>query len=52
MHWTTPTAIALRMDSEIGSYQDDFDGERPVEFAEVEDSRAHRAQSPNAQDSR
>ena len=25
--WETPTFIEIRMDAEIGSYQDDFDGE-------------------------
>jgi len=25
--WETPTFVEIRMDAEIGSYQDDFDGE-------------------------
>jgi len=25
--WETPSFIEIRMDAEIGSYQDDFDGE-------------------------
>ncbi len=25
MNWTTPTFDEIRMDAEIGSYQDDFD---------------------------
>jgi hypothetical protein len=27
MTWETPTFVEIRMDAEIGSYQDDFDGE-------------------------
>jgi len=25
--WETPTFVEIRMDAEIGSYQDDFDGQ-------------------------
>jgi hypothetical protein len=25
--WETPTFVEIRMDAEVGSYQDDFDGE-------------------------
>jgi hypothetical protein len=25
--WETPTFVEIRMDAEIGSYQDDFDGD-------------------------
>lgn len=25
--WETPSFVEIRMDAEIGSYQDDFDGE-------------------------
>lgn len=28
MTWETPTFIEVKMDAEINSYQDDFDGER------------------------
>jgi hypothetical protein len=27
LHWETPTFVEIRMDAEIGSYQDDFDGD-------------------------
>ena len=25
--WETPTFVEIRMDAEVGSYQDDFDGQ-------------------------
>lgn len=25
--WETPTFVEIRMDAEVGSYQDDFDGD-------------------------
>ncbi len=28
--WMTPSFVELRMDAEIGSYQDDFDRDREV----------------------
>jgi hypothetical protein len=28
MNWETPSFVELRMDAEIGSYQDDFDPSR------------------------
>ena len=33
MIWETPSFVELRMDAEIGSYQDDFDPTRDGEFA-------------------
>jgi hypothetical protein len=30
MSWTTPTFDEIKMDAEIGSYQDDFDPARDV----------------------
>jgi hypothetical protein len=27
LHWETPAFVEIRMDAEIGSYQDDFDGD-------------------------
>lgn len=27
LQWEAPTFVEIRMDAEIGSYQDDFDGE-------------------------
>ncbi len=29
MEWTAPTYAEIKMDAEIGSYQEDFDSERP-----------------------
>jgi hypothetical protein len=29
MEWTTPTWSEIKMDAEIGSYQEDFQGEQP-----------------------
>ena len=29
MEWTTPTYSEIKMDAEIGSYQEDFDGDQP-----------------------
>jgi hypothetical protein len=37
--WETPSFVELRMDAEIGSYQDDFDPTRDVPaFAEAGES--------------
>jgi hypothetical protein len=40
--WQTPTFVELRMDAEIGSYQDDFerDREAPAFVAPAEESDA------------
>jgi hypothetical protein len=32
MEWTSPQCSEIKMDAEIGSYQEDFDGERDPLF--------------------
>ena len=29
MDWTTPTFVEIKMDAEIGSYQEDFERDQP-----------------------
>jgi hypothetical protein len=36
MEWTAPTCTEIKMDAEIGSYQEDFDGDRDPRFVTVE----------------
>jgi len=38
MIWETPKFAELKMDAEIVSYQDDFDGDREPEFVSDEES--------------
>ena len=38
MIWETPKFAELKMDAEIGSYQDDFQGDREPEFVESDKS--------------
>jgi hypothetical protein len=33
MEWTAPTYAEIKMDAEIGSYQEDFDGDRESPIA-------------------
>ena len=41
MDWTSPTADEIKMDAEIGSYQDDFDPARDEPaFVDAEDAPA------------
>ena len=35
MEWTSPTWAEIKMDAEIGSYQEDFDPERNHPIADV-----------------
>jgi hypothetical protein len=41
MSWETPKVVEIRMDAEIGSYQEDFDRDedRPVELAKGDEPR-------------
>jgi len=41
MEWTTPTWSEIKMDAEIGSYQEDFEPERdPIADADAESAVA------------
>ena len=40
MTWTTPTFEEVKMDAEIGSYQEDTDPAREVPFARQHEERA------------
>jgi hypothetical protein len=40
MAWTTPTFVEVKMDAEIGSYQEDTDPVRESPIAEESESRA------------
>jgi hypothetical protein len=35
MEWTSPTWTEIKMDAEIGSYQEDFDGDRDPRFVKT-----------------
>jgi hypothetical protein len=38
MEWTTPTWTEIKMDAEIGSYQEDFEPERdPIAGSDADD---------------
>jgi hypothetical protein len=43
MEWTAPTCTEIKMDAEIGSYQEDFDGERDNRFARARIETAESA---------
>jgi hypothetical protein len=42
MPWETPSFVELRMDAEIGSYQDDFDPTREPPLVAANESAGER----------
>jgi hypothetical protein len=49
MSWTTPSFVEIKMDAEIGSYQEDWTPERdePL-FVETKQTEVSTAQKPEA----
>jgi hypothetical protein len=48
MEWTSPTWTELKMDAEIGSYQEDFDGDRDPRFVKSADGVEERVEAVRA----
>lgn len=43
MEWTAPTYAEIKMDAEIGSYQEDFDREQPSRESPIVEQAAAEA---------
>ena len=43
MEWTTPTWAEIKMDAEIGSYQEDFEGDRESPIVDAQPSAREEA---------
>jgi hypothetical protein len=45
MEWTSPTWAEIKMDAEIGSYQEDFDGDRDPRFVKSVENTDERLEA-------